>query len=447
MVKRLQSTRKNIMREFTISELSAVDRPAQAHARVSIMKRAEDPPESALVALIKSYGANPVPAPLAVAQEIQALDFEAVMAEDKAREAAQRVKDCVWSKWHALQRSFETIAGDDDVAPAEKVTAMKESLQQFLQALADEADEIAESVTKSITTAVPAIAELLKQNGANQGDDAMTESEKKQLDELQKSVESLTKKLEAATAKEPAKKAADLQGELDAAKAQVEALTKKLGDAKELVGKAKEEHEEAVAKAAMSDAEKAHMGTLEGADKMKFMQATPEERKKMMAKRADADPVVYKSESSGEEFRKSDDPRLVKLAKQADEDRKIAKEEREKRETAELTKRADDFLKSFAGEVSAKVDVLRAISKMDAGPRAALEKMLEAGGKAIAAAFQTIGHSKEALQKSAADFNKRVDAIQAREKCARHEAMSKARAEDPDAYQAYQDANSGAGTN
>ena len=445
MVERKRSTRKNIMREFTISELSAVDRPAQAHARMTIMKRADDnqdlPGESALVALIKSYGES-CPAPLLAAQEVQALDFEAVMAEDKAREAAQRVKDCVWSKWHALQRSFETIAGDDDVTPAEKVTSMKESLQQFLQALADEAEEIAESVTKSITTAVPAIAGLLKQ-----GDDPMTEAEKKQLDGLQKSVETLTKQLEAATAKEPAKKAADLQGELDAVKAQVEAVTKKLGDAKELVGKAKEEHEEAVAKAGMSDAEKAHMGTLEGADKMKFMRATAEERKAMMAKRADADPVVYKSESSGEEFRKSDDPRLVKLAKQADEDRKIAKEEREKREVAELTKRADDFLKNFTGEVKDKVDVLRAISKMDAGTQAALEKMLEAGGKAISAAFKTIGHSKEALQKTGADFSKRVDAIQERDKCARHEAMSKARAEDPAAYQAYQDANPGGGAN
>ena len=42
MVERKQSTRKNIMREFTISELSAVDRPAQAHATMAIMKRYTD---------------------------------------------------------------------------------------------------------------------------------------------------------------------------------------------------------------------------------------------------------------------------------------------------------------------------------------------------------------------------------------------------------------------
>ena len=32
----------NIMRRFSISEISAVDRPAQAHAKVVLMKRASD---------------------------------------------------------------------------------------------------------------------------------------------------------------------------------------------------------------------------------------------------------------------------------------------------------------------------------------------------------------------------------------------------------------------
>ncbi len=37
--------KRRIMREFTITELSAVDKPAQAHARMAIMKRA-DPEEN-----------------------------------------------------------------------------------------------------------------------------------------------------------------------------------------------------------------------------------------------------------------------------------------------------------------------------------------------------------------------------------------------------------------
>jgi hypothetical protein len=45
MVERAESNRKNIMREFTITELSAVDRPAQEHARAVIMKRAGEQQE------------------------------------------------------------------------------------------------------------------------------------------------------------------------------------------------------------------------------------------------------------------------------------------------------------------------------------------------------------------------------------------------------------------
>ena len=37
----MTTKKKRIMREFEISEISAVDRPAQAHARMSVMKREE----------------------------------------------------------------------------------------------------------------------------------------------------------------------------------------------------------------------------------------------------------------------------------------------------------------------------------------------------------------------------------------------------------------------
>ncbi len=40
-----QSRKRRVMREFRIDELSAVDKPAQAHARMTIMKRA-DPEEN-----------------------------------------------------------------------------------------------------------------------------------------------------------------------------------------------------------------------------------------------------------------------------------------------------------------------------------------------------------------------------------------------------------------
>lgn len=424
MAERHQLNRRRIMKDFVIKELSAVDRPAQGHALAVLMKR-EEP-------AAKDYGMPEVAALARVQPEIEAMDFNEVLAGDQAREAAYRVKDCVWGKWNALQRSFETIAGDDDVSPADKVAQMQASLSQFLDAVRAESETIAEEITKSLS-AVPALAELLPQTGS-EGGYPMTDAEKKQLDELKKSVADLTAKLEAATAKEPAKKAAELAAELEKAQAQITELTAKAEADKAAAA-------EAVAKAGMSDAEKEHAAGLSGAEKMKFMTASPADRKKQMSKAADDNPVVYKSERTGEEFRKADDPRLVKYAKQSDEDAAIAKAEREKRETSELSKRADDELKHFSEDVAKradKIEVLRAISKMAEGPRAALEKMLAVGGKAISAAFNQIGHSHEAAAKSADDFNKRVTEIVARDKCTKLAALEKAQREFPDEFAAYQ---------
>ena len=100
MVERVQSKRRRIMRNFVIKELSAVDRPAQGHALAVLMKRADDEPVD------KSHGDYPQAAAVqAVGDDIEAMDFEEVLAGDQSREAAMRVKDCVWSKWSALQRS------------------------------------------------------------------------------------------------------------------------------------------------------------------------------------------------------------------------------------------------------------------------------------------------------------------------------------------------------
>ncbi len=495
MVDRVHSKRRRIMRSFVIKEISGVDKPAMQGARMTLMKRDDsadvtkkykstaDLPAAVRGALPdagqrqflavansaldgggsdqsafqqawgalknvgwykdkegdwvkKDYGSMSAPmAVQAASQEVQAVDFDAVLAEQEASEVAREVGDDLREKWCALQRSFATIAADESVAAPDKIIAMQDSLRQFIDSLSEQDDDIAESVTKSLS-AVPAIAELLEKD-ANEGDDPMTDLEKKQLAELQKNVADLTKMLEAATAKEPAKKAADLQKELDDAAAKLDELTKKLeaSDAEKV---------EAVAKAAMSDAEKAHLATLDGAAKMKFMTATPEERAKMMSKSADADPVIYKA-ADGVEFRKSDDPRLIAMAKRADEGEKLAKVEAKKREDSELAKRADDELKSFGETVAKrddKIEALRAIDKMEVGARSALLKMLEVGGKAIAAAFNTIGHKNEQLTKSADDFTKKVAEIKKRDGLSASEALVKAREENPEAFAAYQGAGS-----
>lgn len=425
MAPRRPLNRKRIMRDFIIKELSAVDSPAQGGALAVLMKRDDD------VEKDLSYASAPSIAALA----IEAMDFNEVLAENQSREAAQRVKDCVWSKWSALQRSFETIAADEGVAPADKVKRMQGSLKQFLDAVGKESKTIAETITKSLS-AVPTLSELL--TDYDKGDDAMPDAEKRQLAELQKNVADLTAKLDAATAKDPAKKAADLTGELETAKAQLAEVTEKLT-------KADADRAEAEVLAKMSDGEKEYDSSLDKDGRAKFRAMSAEERKKAMKKSTDDNPVIYKSDRTGQEFRKADDPRLAAMAKDADEMAKRAAEEAEKRETAELNKRSDEEpYKSFSVEKDSaaggsKVDVLRAISKMEAGPRAILEKWLEIGGKALSAAFEKIGHSHEQARKSSSDFSKRVNEIMARDKIGQLAALEKAQQEYPKEYDAFQE--------
>lgn len=352
---------RRIMREFVIKELSAVDRPAQAGALMTIMKR-----DDSLDKAIRKTAEH---------------DGHSHMYDDS--------------------ESGRTSTDDGHDHP--------------VVVKADGTVEIGPGGSDGHTHA--------------EGDVPMTAAEKKQLDELQKKLDDLNKGATAdvqAMLKEVTSGLADLTKRLEAADAEKKIL---------------------VAKASMSDAEKAHYDSISKDDeKEEFLEMTEDDRKKKMKKTADAkageNPVVYKSDRTGEEFRKNDDPRLVKYAKQADEDAEIAKTERTKREDAEYSKRADDTLKIFSDDVAKrddKIAILRAVDKMDEGPRAALLKMLEVGGKAISAAFDKIGHSREDVAKTAGDFNKRVDEIMSRDKITKLAALEKAEKEFPNEFKAYQE--------
>lgn len=359
MAERRPLNRKRIMREFSISELSAVDSPAQKHALAVLMKRAD-----------------PV-------------------------EKTERTTSEVNGHTHTYDDA-ESGSTSTDEGHSHSVT-------------------VASDGTVTIGSAAGHSHEPAAVNKSNEGDEhmAMTDAEKKQIADLQKSVEDLTKS--ASTLKADNKDLADKLAKAEADKTAADLLAK------------------------MSDDEKEHMDSLEDeTEKSKFREMSADERKRAMKKSAEANPVVYKSERTGEEFRKSDDPRLVKYAKQADADAEIAKQEREARESAEMAKRADEEpYKNFAVEkkdgTPTKVDVLRAISKMDAGPRAVLENWLGIGAKAVAAAFDKIGHSHEQAVKSANDFEKRIDEVQARDKSTRLAALEKAQREFPAEFKAYQE--------
>ena len=163
--------------------------------------------------------------------------------------------------------------------------------------------------------------------------------------------------------------------ELDALKAQVASLT---------------------AVAALSGVHKAHYDTLGDSEKEAFVKMDAADRDKAIkaeeAAKADADPVVYKCEATGEEFRKSDDQRMVSMAKQMDEDRKETIRLQKKSADDDLTKRAEDDLSHFPGDLTVRKSILKAVDGIeDEDTRKAALDALKAQDAKLAPAFTTVG--------------------------------------------------------
>ncbi len=139
-----------------------------------------------------------------------------------------------------------------------------------------------------------------------------------------------------------------------------------------------------------NDAARTHFENLDEVGKRVFATKGEIERTVEIAKSLETD-VVYK-DSAGAVYRKSDDPRLIELAKRADEDRKVAKADREALEQERLEKRAADELAGLPGTATEKAAALRALEAIpNQAHREAALKAIKAGGAAISAGFDTLG--------------------------------------------------------
>lgn len=107
-----------------------------------------------------------------------------------------------------------------------------------------------------------------------------------------------------------------------------------------------------------------------------------------------ADKVVYKS-ASGTEFRASDDPRLVEMAKRADEEVAKRLETEERLEKADLAKRAESELSNAPGTVEVRGQILKALNGVEGA-----EEFVKAANEALAGAFTPVGTSEGTLSKA-----------------------------------------------
>ena len=122
-----------------------------------------------------------------------------------------------------------------------------------------------------------------------------------------------------------------------------------------------------------------------------FLAKSAEEQTSTIEAAKSADPVVFKS-STGTEYRKSDDQRLVEMAKQNDTLAKQAKEAVEKAADADLRKRAGE-LGHIPGDEDTRVALLKSIDSIaDEAQRTKALEALKAQNTAMKSAFETVGH-------------------------------------------------------
>lgn len=164
---------------------------------------------------------------------------------------------------------------------------------------------------------------------------------------------------------------------------------------------------------ALSPVHKAHFDTLDAAGQKAFVKSDDTERDALVAAaeiaRADADPVVYKADD-GTEFRKSDDPRMVQIAKRADESERSLAKERARLVDMDLTKRAEDF-HFLKGDTDTRKALLSAVDGItDETVRAQVVETLKAANQTASPLFQTIGSAAGPAVEKSLGGNSRADA-------------------------------------
>jgi hypothetical protein len=143
--------------------------------------------------------------------------------------------------------------------------------------------------------------------------------------------------------------------------------------------------------AELSDAQKALFADMSEQEREQFLGKSAEERNAAVTKAAEGDPVVYTAKDKTE-FRKSDDPRLVKMAQRADAAEEAAETARVEKADAEYAKRADVELAHLPGESKTRAAVLKALDTIeDEELRKAAVAAVKANDAGIGAAMETHG--------------------------------------------------------
>jgi len=194
--------------------------------------------------------------------------------------------------------------------------------------------------------------------------------------------------------------------------------------------------------AQLTDAEKAFFAKQNTEAQDAFLALDNDGRVAEMEKAADEDPVIYKSKVSGAEYRASDDPRTVDMAKREDKrEATLAKVQADAEATRlDAMAKSDDY-KFIPGTTETKVAMLKAIESIpDEDARKSAHDALKAQNADMAKAFETVGHQlgKSAVDGGASDsLTKGAEAIMAKSENMTKEQAMAAFLDTPEGKKAY----------
>jgi len=381
---------KTIMESFHIDEISGVDRPAQEGARALLIKR-DEPEEDAFEKMLKSAGLILTSDEKGHSHLVDSTEEGGTTTHNKAN-GAEFGHSHPWVKksdgsiqigmaeghgHDPMEKRFELE--DDGFDKREFSADRRRELAKEGKALPDGSFPIVN--VADLRNAIQAfgrakakgpVAKHIKRRARALGAEKELPKEgllalKSVNGELQKEQKTMTEKNER-TVETVEKELQDSQGELAIAKAY----------------------------GALNDAEKSHYAGLGSDEQAAFLKLDADGRKAAVEKAVGDDPVIYKSDRTGKEYRKSSNPEVLDAVKSADEAWKIAKNEREKREDGELEKRAKDELSNLPGEMDVKKSLLKAVDSIeDLKVREGVQALLKAGNENLSKAFTRIGEQGE----------------------------------------------------
>ena len=182
---------------------------------------------------------------------------------------------------------------------------------------------------------------------------------------------------------------------------------KQLADLEKSVAEQTARAEKAEQLSKLNDSEKEHLSTLEGDSADEFLAKSDEDRKTEIEEMAKADAVIY-TDLDGTEYRKSDDSRFVTMAKKFDAERKTRLEIEKKAADAELAKSAES-ISHLPGEDEDRIALMKGLSLLGDEDKEKALKCLNASDEAMSKGFETLGTSKTPAEPNSSE--EALDAI------------------------------------